>query len=117
MKSILLVLSFMGIFPALAGETNAPARPAEEVVETQGVKIWKRGTPTNSYATISAESLNRVTWPEARNRIAAGVKARQGNAAIVTSMIPSQRLDSMQNTGINQLDGMNVRYTIIQLKP
>jgi hypothetical protein len=45
------------------------------------------------------------------------VKARKGNAAIVTSMIPAQRLDITQNTGINRLDGLNVRYTIIQLKP
>jgi len=46
-----------------------------------------------------------------------GVKARKGNAAIVTSMTPAQRLDITQNTGINRLDGLNVRYTIIQLKP
>ena len=110
---------FLGalLCPLWAEETNPPSRPREEVVEIQGVKIWKRGTPTNTYTSIQTESLNRVTWPEAQNRIAAGVKARQGNAAIVTSMIPAQRLDISQNTGINQLDGMNVRYTIIQLKP
>lgn len=101
----------------LAGDTDAPARPAEEVVEVQGIKIWKRGTPTNAYTAIGNESLMQITWPEAQNRIAMGVKARKGNAAIVTSMIPAQRLDITQNTGINRLDGLNVRYTIIQLKP
>jgi len=32
-------------------------------------------------------------------------------------MTASQRMDITQNTGINRLDGLNVRYTIIQLKP
>jgi len=114
---LLLALLWIGTVPLLAEDTNAPARPAEEVSEVQGVKIWKRGTPTNGYTTIANESLMNITWPEAQNRIAMGVKARKGNAAIVTSMVPFQRMDITQNTGINRLDGMNVRYTIILLKP
>lgn len=113
----MLALLWAGTVPLLAADTNAPARPAEEVSEVQGVKIWKRGTPTNGYTTVANESLMNITWPEAQNRIAMGVKARKGNAAIVTSLVPSQRLDITQNTGINRLDGMNVRYTIILLKP
>ena len=103
--------------PLSAEDTNLPKRPAEEVVEVQGIKIWKRGAPTNAYTPIANESLMRLTWPEAQNRIAMGVRARKGNAAIVTSMLPAQRLDITQNTGISALDGLNVRYTIIQLKP
>jgi len=117
MKFLLPLLCLTSIFPVLAEETNPSPRLTEEVVEAQGIKIWKRGTPTNTYTTIANESLMKITWPEAQNRIAMGVKARKGNAAIVTSMVPAQRLDITQNTGINQLDGMNVRYTIIQLKP
>jgi hypothetical protein len=101
----------------LAEDTNSPKRPAEEVVEVQGIKIWKRGTPTNAYTPIANESLERVSWTEARNRIALGVRARKGNAAIITSMNTVPRVDISQTTGINQLDGMNVRYSIIQLKP
>jgi len=117
MKPILPLLLLLGIFPVLGEESNIPPRPAEEVVQAQGVQIWKRGSPTRSYTTIANESLMNITWPEAQNRIAMGVKARKGNAAIVTSMVPSQRLDITQNTGISRLDGMNVRYTIILLKP
>ncbi len=112
--SLFLALATAPLFPQ---ETNAPSQPIEEVVEAQGVKIWKRGKPTNAYTPIANESLMQITWPEAQNRIAMGVRARKGNAAIVTSMVPAQRLDITQNTGINRLDGMNVRYTIIQLKP
>jgi len=114
---MVLFLLFAGITPLRAEETNPPGRPTEEVTQVQGVKIWKRGTPTNGYTTIANESLMNITWPEAQNRIAMGVKARKGNAAIVTSMVPFQRLDITQNTGINRLDGMNVRYAIILLKP
>ncbi|NCZ96466.1 hypothetical protein EBZ02_04795 [bacterium] len=117
MSPLPLVALFLGIAPLLAEDTNTPVRPTEEVSEVQGVKIWKRGSPANGYTTIANESLMNITWPEAQNRIAMGVKARKGNAAIVTSMVPAQRLDITQNTGINRLDGMNVRYTIIQLKP
>ena len=117
MLRAMLLFLLVGVGFAQAQDTETPARPAEEVVETQGIKIWKRGKPTNAYTPIANESLMQLTWPEAQNRIAMGVKARKGNAAIVTSMIPAQRLDITQNTGINRLDGLNVRYTIIQLKP
>ena len=117
MRCFFLLACWAGILPILAEETNSTTRTPEEVVEIQGIKIWKRGAPTNTYTTIANETLMRITWPEAQNRIAMGAKARKGNAAIVISMTPSQRLDISQNTGINQLDGMNVRYTIIQLKP
>ena len=113
----LFLFLLAGIQPLAAEETNDPARSTQEVSEVQGVKIWKRGAPSNGYTTIANESLMNITWPEAQNRIAMGVKARKGNAAIVTSMVPFQRLDITQNTGINRLDGMNVRYTIILLKP
>lgn len=113
----LLLLALGAVVSLRAQDAEAPARAAEEVVEIQGVKIWKRGKPTNAYTPVANESLMQLTWPEAQNRIAMGVKARKGNAAIVTSMIPAQRLDITQNTGINRLDDLNVRYTIIQLKP
>lgn len=115
-RSIMLLL-LVGIGFAQAQDAEAPNRPAEEIFETQGIKIWKRGKPTNAYTSVANESLMQLTWPEAQNRIAMSVKARKGNAAIVTSLIPAQRLDITQNTGINRLDGLNVRYTIIQLKP
>ena len=111
------LLALGGAALVSAQDAAAPARPLEEVVEVQGIKIWKRGQPTNAYTTLANETLTQLTWPEAQNRIAMGVKARKGNAAIVNSMVPAQRLDITQNTGINRLDGLNVRYTIIQLKP
>lgn len=114
---IAFCLICLGLSPSWGGDTNAPASPKEEVVEVQGIKIWKRGTPTNAYTTIGNETLMRVTLPEAQKRIALAVQARKGNAAIITSMVPSQRLDITQNTGVNQLDGMNVLYQIIQIKP
>ena len=111
------LLLAMSLTPLWAEDTNSAKSSKEEVVEVQGIKIWKRGTPTNAYTPIANESLMKITWPEAQNRIAMGVRARKGDAAIVTSMIAAQRLDITQNTGINRLDGLNVRYTIIQLKP
>ena len=88
MKFLLPLLCLTSILPVLAEETNPSPRLTEEVVEAQGIKIWKRGTPTNTYTTIANESLMKITWPEAQNRIAMVVKARKGNAAIVTSMVP-----------------------------
>jgi len=115
-RSILLSL-VLGATWTLAEETNAPTAPTEEVVEVQGVKIWKKGKPTNAYTTIATESLKKVTLPEAQNRIAIAVQARKGNGAIITSMVSSPRLDITQNTGINRLDGLNVLYQIILFKP
>lgn len=117
MTRVLLLSMVLGTAWTLAEETNAPAAPAQEVVEIQGVKIWKKGRPTNAYTPIANESLMKVTLPEAQNRIALAVQARKGNAAIITGMVPAQRLDITQNTGISRLDGLNVLYQIILLKP
>lgn len=119
MIRLLACLVMAWSWESLSGQTNTntPTRPVEEVVEIQGIKIWKRGTPASPYVALGNESLNQITWPEAQSRIARGVRARRGNAAIVNSMVPSQRSDITRNTGINQLDSLNVRYTIIQLKP
>ena len=116
MTRCLLLFSVLGIAWAGAEETNVPTTPAQEVVEIQGIKIWKQGKPTNSYTPIANESLMKVTLPEAQNRIALAVQARKGNAAIITSMVPAQRLDITQNTGVSRLDGLNVLYQIILLK-
>lgn len=116
-KICLLAWLVGGSFLAQGGETNVPAPSAEEVSQVQGVKIWKKGKPTNAYTVIGTESLTRMTLPEAQNRIALAVQARKGNAAIITSMVPSQRTDITQNTGINRLDGLNVLYQIIRIQP
>lgn len=113
----LLLSLVLGTTWAVAEETKESAAPAEEVVEIQGVKIWKKGKPTNAYTTIANETLMKVTLTEAQNRIALAVQARKGNAAIITSMVPAQRLDITQNTGISRLDGLNVLYQIILFKP
>lgn len=102
---------------AWSEEAQRPADSREEVVEVQGVRIWKKGKPTNSYSVVANETLMRVTLPEAQNRISLAVQARKGNAAIITSMTSSPQIDINQNTGINRLDGLNVIYQIIQLKP
>lgn len=119
MIRLLACLVMAWTWESLSGQTNtnAPSRPAEEVVEIQGIKIWKRGTPASPYIVLGNENLTQITWPEAQNRIARGVRARRGNAAIVNGMLPAQRSDITRNTGINQLDSLNVRYTIIQIKP
>ncbi|NDB97118.1 MAG: hypothetical protein EBZ78_13345 [Verrucomicrobia bacterium] len=56
-------------------------------------------------------------FANAQNNIARGVLARKGNAAIVTSIINSQRLNFDLNTQDERLDGIDVRYQIILLKP
>ena len=117
MTRYLLFALALGSTLAVSEETNTPVDPSQEVVEVQGVKIWKKGKPTNAYTIIANESLMKVTLPEAQNRISFAVQARKGNAAIITSMVPAQRLDLTQNTGINRLDGLNVLYQIILLKP
>ena len=115
----MMLFLLVGIGFAQAQDAEAPVRPAEEVLETQGIKIWKRGKPTNAYTTVGYDNLTRVRGiSEAQNRIALGVKARKGNAAIITMMVPAQRSDLTQNvTGVPQLDELNVRYEIIQLRP
>ena len=98
--------------------TNSVSSSREEIVVAQGIKIWKKGTPTNAFTTIGFETLMRQRgFANAQNNIARGVLARKGNAAIVTSIINSQRLNFDLNTQDERLDGIDVRYQIILLKP
>ena len=98
--------------------TNSVSSSREEIVVAQGIKIWKKGTPTNAFTTIGFETLTRQRgFANAQNNIARGVLARKGNAAIVTSIINSQRLNFDLNTQDERLDGIDVRYQIILLKP
>jgi len=121
--------------PLLAQDTNppagrlpatAPAAPTnppivtsnEEIVINQGIKIWKKGTPTNGFTSIGYETLMRQRgFQNAANNIARGVLSRKGNAAIVSSIINSQRLNFDMNTQDDRLDGIDVRYQIIYIKP
>jgi hypothetical protein len=122
--------------PLLAQETNPPAgrlpatnpptittnppvaKSNEEIVLNQGIKIWKKGTPTNGFTTIGYETLMRQRgFQNAANNIARGVLSRKGNAAIVSSIINSQRLNFDMNTQDERLDGIDVRYQIIYIKP
>ena len=102
-----------------ATTTNPPvAKSNEEIVLNQGIKIWKKGTPTNGFTTIGYETLMRQRgFQNAANNIARGVLARKGNAAIVSSIINSQRLNFDMNTQDERLDGIDVRYQIIYIKP
>ena len=102
-----------------ATTTNPPAAKSnEEIVLNQGIKIWKKGTPTNGFTTIGYETLMRQRgFQNAANNIARGVLARKGNAAIVSSIINSQRLNFDMNTQDERLDGIDVRYQIIYIKP
>ena len=99
--------------------SNPPvAKSNEEIVLNQGIKIWKKGTPTNGFTTIGYETLMRQRgFQNAANNIARGVLARKGNAAIVSSIINSQRLNFDMNTQDERLDGIDVRYQIIYIKP
>ncbi|NDC80757.1 MAG: hypothetical protein EB090_05775 [Verrucomicrobia bacterium] len=122
MKSLLAILLLASLFlgsPLSADEsTNPPAQPAEEVVESQGVKIWKKGKPTNAYTIVGYDTLMRQRgFENAQSNIARGVLSRKGNAAIVVSVINSQRLNFNLNTQDERLDGIDVRYQIINLKP
>jgi len=89
-----------------------------EVVECQGIKIWKKGKPTNVFTVVGFDTLMRQRgFENAQNNIARGVLSRKGNAAIVVSTINSQRLNFDLNTQVEKLDGIDVRYQIISLKP
>ncbi|NCW27835.1 MAG: hypothetical protein EBV83_06020 [Verrucomicrobia bacterium] len=115
-----LVVTLLVFAPMLQAEekTNAPTQSAEEVVQSQGVKIWKKGKPTNAFTVIGYDTLMRQRgFENAQNNIARGVLARNGNAAIVISVINSQRLNFDLNTQNDRLDGIDVRYQIISLKP
>ena len=104
---------------APAATTNPPvATSNEEIVINQGIKIWKKGTPTNGFTSIGYEKLMRQRgFQNAANNIARGVLSRKGNAAIVNSIINSQRLNFDMNTQDERLDGIDVRYQIIYIKP
>ena len=137
MHFLLLVGSTITLLalPLLAQDTNppagrlptaAPAAPTnppvvtsnEEIVINQGIKIWKKGTPTNGFTSIGYETLMRQRgFQNAANNIARGVLSRKGNAAIVSSIINSQRLNFDMNTQDDRLDGIDVRYQIIYIKP
>lgn len=115
-----LVVTLLVFAPMLQAEekTNGPIQPAEEVIQSQGVKIWKKGKPTNAFTVIGYDTLMRQRgFENAQNNIARGVLARNGNAAIVISVINSQRLNFDLNTQNDRLDGIDVRYQIISLKP
>jgi hypothetical protein len=134
--SLLALTLALFTHPLLAQETNPPAgrlpatnppltttnppvaKSNEEIVLNQGIKIWKKGTPTNGFTTIGYETLMRQRgFQNAANNIARGVLARKGNAAIVSSIINSQRLNFDMNTQDERLDGIDVRYQIIYIKP
>lgn len=122
MKTLFLVLACFWLasaFPLAAEEaTNAPTPSTEEVVECQGIKIWKKGKPTNAFSVVGYDTLMRQRgFANAQNNIARGVLSRKGNAAIVVSIINSQRLNFDLNTQDERLDGIDVRYQIINLKP
>jgi hypothetical protein len=123
MKHILPSVAFLFFALVLRAEnpTNPALSPKEDsvqVIECQGVKIWKKGKPTNAYTVISFDTLMRQRgFENAQNNIARGVLSRKGNAAIVESIINSQRLNFDLNTQVERLDGIDVRYQIIFLKP
>ena len=102
--------------PAL---TNAPiAAPSdEEIITAQGVQIWKKGKPKKAYRTLGFDKLERQKgFPAAENKIARGVLARKGNAAIVNTIQNSMRAN-FDNTQDQRLDGIDIRYEIILLQP
>jgi hypothetical protein len=123
MKTILPLAALLLSTSVLRAEnpTN-PTSPAKddsvEVVECQGIKIWKKGKPTNAFTVVGFDTLMRQRgFENAQNNIARGVLSRKGNAAIVVSTINSQRLNFDLNTQVEKLDGIDVRYQIISLKP
>ena len=111
----------VGRLPPTAPSTAtnpAATKSNEEIILNQGIKIWKKGTPTNGFTTIGYETLMKQRgFENAANNIARGVLARKGNAAIVSSIINSQRLNFDMNTQDERLDGIDVRYQIIYIKP
>jgi len=115
----LAVLVFSVTRSLVAGEVaNPPAESSGEVIQCQGVKIWKKGKPTNTFTVIGYETLVKQPGLEiAQINIARGVLARKGNAAIVLSMINSQRPNLDMNTQNERLDGVDIRYQIILLQP
>ena len=120
MRFLLPPLALFALCSTLLAEdtTNSPAQAAEEVVQAQGVKIWKKGKPTNAFTVIGYDTLMRQRgFESAQNNIARGVLSRNGNAAIVLSIIHSQRINFDLNTQDERLDGIDIRYQIISIKP
>jgi len=131
----LLALLTLLLVPCLAQETNPAARlpatpppassnaPAaapsdEEIIVDQGVQIWKKGKPKKAYRTLGFDRLERQKgFFAAQNKIARGVLARKGNAAIINSIQNSIRANYDLNTQVEQLDGIDIRYEIILLQP
>ncbi len=136
MKPALPLLFLLALLPTLAGaqETNPAARlpatpppaptnaPAatpsdEEIILAQGIQIWKKGKPKKAYRTIGFDRLERQKgFPAAENKIARGVLARKGNAAIINTIQNSMRAN-FDNTQDERLDGIDIRYEIILLQP
>jgi hypothetical protein len=134
MKHLLLALLTSGISFCQAQDTNPvgrlPATPPpaptnapvaapsdEEIITAQGIQIWKKGKPKKAYRTLGFDKLERQKgFPAAENKIARGVLARKGNAAIVNTIQNSMRAN-FDNTQDERLDGIDIRYEIILLQP
>ena len=98
--------------------TNAPAPSDEEVITAQGIQIWKKGKPKKAYRTLGFDRLEKQKgFPAAENKIARGVLARKGNAAIINTIQNSMRVNFDLNTQDENLDGIDIRYEIILLQP
>jgi len=104
--------------PPAATNAPVPAPSDEEVITAQGVKIWKKGKPKKAYRTLGFDRLERQKgFPAAENKIARGVLARKGNAAIINTIQNSIRVNFELNTQDENLDGIDIRYEIILLQP
>ena len=100
--------------------TNAPAAAPsdEEIITAQGIQIWKKGKPKKAYRTLGFDRLEKQKgFPAAENKIARGVLARKGNAAIINTIQNSMRVNFDLNTQDENLDGIDIRYEIILLQP
>lgn len=77
----------------------------------------EKGKPKKAYRTLGFDKLERQKgFPAAENKIARGVLARKGNAAIVNTIQNSMRAN-FDNTQDERLDGIDIRYEIILLQP
>lgn len=108
------------VFPLpSSAPTNAPvAAPSdEEIITAQGIQIWKKGKPKKSVPHPWIRQTGTPKgFPAAENKIARGVLARKGNAAIVNTIQNSMRAN-FDNTQDQRLDGIDIRYEIILLQP
>jgi hypothetical protein len=97
---------------------SVPAPSDEEVITAQGIQIWKKGRPKKAYRTLGFDRLEKQKgFPAAENKIARGVLARKGNAAIINTIQNSMRVNFDLNTQDENLDGIDIRYEIILLQP